>query len=72
MPTADCGEKKISLFIRAAKFPSHIEASHLARGKYAPRRLRGEQSGDRQRREKGPPILTAEKGEHRSAHERMK
>ena len=23
----------------------------------------GEQSGDRQRREKGPPILTAEKGE---------
>ena len=27
----------------------------------------GEQSGDRQRREKGPPILTAEKGEHERA-----
>ena len=26
-----------------------------------------EQSGDRQRREKGPPILTAEKGEHERA-----
>ncbi|MDD7661802.1 MAG: hypothetical protein PUJ39_03295, partial [Eubacteriales bacterium] len=27
----------------------------------------GEQSGDRQRREKGPPILTAEIGEHERA-----
>ena len=27
----------------------------------------GEQGGDRQRREKGPPILTAEKGEHERA-----
>ena len=27
----------------------------------------GEPSGDRQRREKGPPILTAEKGEHERA-----
>ena len=27
----------------------------------------GEQSGDRQRREKGPPILKAEKGEHERA-----
>ena len=27
----------------------------------------GEQSGNRQRREKGPPILTAEKGEHERA-----
>ena len=36
----------------------------------APTQAAAEQSGDRQRREKGPLILTAEKGEHRSAHER--
>ena len=36
----------------------------------APTQAAAEQRGDRQRREKGPLILTAEKGEHRSAHER--
>ena len=36
----------------------------------APTQAAAEQSGDRQRREKDPLILTAEKGEHRSAHER--
>ena len=34
--------------------------------------LAAEQSGDRQRREKGPPILTAEKGEHERAMELVK
>ena len=34
---------------------------------YVPAPTAGEQSGDRQRREKGPPILTAEKGEHERA-----
>ena len=36
----------------------------------APTQAAAEQRGDRQRRGKGPLILTAEKGEHRSAHER--
>ena len=33
----------------------------------APTQAAAKQSGDRQRREKGPPILTAEKGEHERA-----
>ena len=47
--------------------PTNRKPSHPARGKPAHRQLRGEQSGDRQRREKGSPILTAEKGEHERA-----
>ena len=41
LPHADCGEKKISPFIHAAKFPNRIEASQLARDAYAHRQLRG-------------------------------
>ena len=37
------------------------------KGSVCPPPTAGEQSGDRQRREKGPPILTAEKGEHERA-----
>ena len=37
------------------------------KGCVCPTPTAGEQSGDRQRREKGPPILTAEKGEHERA-----
>ena len=37
------------------------------KGSVCPPPIAGEQSGDRQRREKGPPILTAEKGEHERA-----
>ena len=47
--------------------PSCNVISQLALAESAQRQLRGEQSGDRQRREKGPPILTAEKGEHERA-----
>ena len=36
------------------------------KGSVCPPPIAGEQSGDRQRREKGPPILTAEKGELRA------
>ena len=34
---------------------------------FAPTHAAAKQSGDRQRREKGPPILSAEKGEHERA-----
>ena len=37
------------------------------KGCVCPTPTAGEQSGDRQRREKGPPILSAEKGEHERA-----
>ena len=47
-----------------------MKYSNPRRFSSAPTQAAVEQSGDRQRREKGPPILTAEKGEHRSAHKR--
>ena len=50
-------------------FQPHLSIP-TCKGCVCPTPTAGEQSGDRQRREKGPPILTAEKGEHRSAHER--
>ena len=56
--------RKTSLFFCSAK-PSkrcHDIATCIGLVRLAP--PAEEQSGDRQRREKGPPILTAEKGEH--------
>ena len=41
LPADNRGEKKISPFIHAAKFPNRIEASQLARDAYAHRQLRG-------------------------------
>ena len=59
--------RKTSLFFCSAK-PSkrcHDIATCIGLVRLAP--PAEEQSGDRQRREKGPPILTAEKGEHERA-----
>ena len=50
-------------------FPSHPDLQGL---RSISTHAATKQSGDRQRREKGSPILTAEKGEHRSAHERKR
>ena len=40
--------------------PNHPNSRYLT---FAPTQAAAQTSGDRQRREKGPPILTAEKGE---------
>ena len=63
-PTAD---KRISPFIHAAKSPNPHRNIPPRKGCVCPTPTAPEQSGDRQRREKGPPILTAEKGEHERA-----
>ena len=46
-------------------FQPHLSIP-TCKGCVCPTPTAGEQSGDRQRREKGPPILTAEKGELRA------
>ena len=62
-PTAD---KKISPFIHAAKSPNPHRSIPTCKGCVCPTPTVPGQSGDRQRREKGPPILAAEKGELRA------
>ena len=47
-------------------FQPHLSIP-TCKGCVCPTPTAGEQSGDRQRREKGPPILSAEKGEHERA-----
>ncbi len=69
-------QPKSSLFPKQAGFFRYKTAQAMPKpltSRYfcpAPTQAAAEQSGDRQRREKDPLILTAEKGEHRSAHER--
>ena len=63
MPYASAG-KEINPFINAANFPTTLK---LPNPQSMPHANRGEQSGDRQRRER-PAILTAEK-ESSSAHD---
>ena len=63
-PTAD---KRISPFIHAAKSPNPHRNIPPRKGCVCPTPTAPGQSGDRQRREKGPPILTAEKGEYERA-----
>ena len=64
VPTA---EEKTRLFSARRNYPSCNVTSQLALVEPVSRQLWGEQSGDRQRREKGPSILTAEIGEHERA-----
>ena len=65
LPHADCGGSRgpHSLTLQNRQATGVIPTR---KGSVCPPPIAGEQSGDRQRREKGPPILTAEKGELRA------
>ena len=65
LPHANCGGAN-SFCLCAAKNPKTQQSIPPCKGCVCPPPTAGEQSGDRQRREKGPPILTAEKGELRA------
>ena len=61
--TAKSGSLRCAIVQATTQPPTHISLIYQSP-------TAGEQSGVRQRREKGTPILTAEKGEHRSTSDR--
>ena len=61
---ANCGEAEPPFVTLQNRQATGIIST--CKGYACPPPTAGEQSGDRQRREKGPPILTAEKGELRA------
>ena len=63
---ANCGEDGKPVLLRCGAVQARSDIPTCT-GRVCPASAAGEQSGDRQRREKGPPILTAEKGEHERA-----
>ena len=63
---ANCGEDGKPVLLRCGAVQARSDIPTCT-GRVCPAPAAGEQSGDRQRREKGPPILTAEKGEHERA-----
>ncbi len=66
LPHANCGQEKAPIHHCGKVFQLKRSIS-IRKGCVCPPPTAGEPSGDRQRREKGPPILTAEKGEHERA-----
>ena len=63
---ANCGEDGKPVLLRCGAVQARSDIPTCT-GRVCRTPTAGEQSGDRQRREKGPPILTAEKGEHERA-----